>query len=86
MFEPIPGDLPRKELMESASTARLHHGIEKCDVYFKYTCVHCGNRCTFTEPNALYESGECDHCGKFTAVHHGGYLLTLRLKKRRPLV
>jgi PHP family Zn ribbon phosphoesterase len=47
-------------------------------VYFKFTCAHCGHRCTFTEPNALYERGECNACGKETEIKKGGFLLQLR--------
>ena len=46
-------------------------------VYFKFTCQHCGERCTFKEPNQLYEFGECSACGKETVVEKGGLALSL---------
>ena len=83
MHEPLKGDLPRKVLIESATTARIDYGVDICNVFFKFTCSHCGHRCMFQEPNKLYESGECSECGKATEVQYGGYMLqiTTHVKK-----
>lgn len=35
-------------------------------VYFKFTCEHCGERVSFQEANSIYEAGECAACGKIT--------------------
>ena len=49
-------------------------------VYFKFTCEQCGQRCTLTDPNTLWEYGECFLCGYKTKLDIVGYLLT-RTKK-----
>lgn len=46
-------------------------------VYFNFTCRHCGQRCTLSEPNTLYESGECFKCGKETIIEKAGFMLML---------
>ena len=55
--------------------------IERSDgrarVYFKFTCTHCGQRCTFEEPNKLYEAGECYVCKKETKIERAGFLLII---------
>jgi len=68
-----PKDLPRAELEKLAreTLAQYPHA----EVFFKFTCVHCGQRCQFTEPNKLYERGECNVCGKETEVKQGGFML-----------
>ena len=67
-----PHDLPRVELLLDADkTLRTIGG--GC-VYFKFTCPKCGERCTFEQPNTLYEIGECCRCGHSAPVTHGGYL------------
>lgn len=53
----------------------------RCDAFFKFTCEHCGARCTFTEPNQLYESGECHECGQRTEVKVGGFTLRYEFDK-----
>lgn len=35
-------------------------------VFFKFTCVGCGTRQTFTDPNKFYFSGKCELCGIVT--------------------
>lgn len=71
-------DLPRKQLMAHAEATLLKTPNAK--VYFKFTCANCGERVTFSEPNILYERGECCKCGHITEVVEGGYLLDLPLK------
>jgi hypothetical protein len=68
-----PKDLPRAELQKLADeTLQQYPGSQ---VFFKFTCAHCGERCQFREPNALYERGECHVCGKETEVKQGGFML-----------
>lgn len=72
-----PKDLPREELMRLADqTLRTYPGSQ---VHFKFTCAHCGRRCTLAEPNRLYERGECDGCGKETEIKAGGFSLDLTI-------
>jgi rRNA maturation endonuclease Nob1 len=69
-------DLPRAELLVLAErTINRYNG--KANVYFKFTCIHCGTRCALTEPNVLYEKGECFNCGKETVILRGGFLLQI---------
>lgn len=53
------------------------------DTWFKFTCEHCGERCTFQEPNKLYEYGECHECGKSTKVEVGGFSLHYKFGEAR---
>lgn len=79
-FPPRPGDLTRDELVESANKVVAESGVP-VNVLFKFTCEHCGERCTFQEPNKLYEKGECHRCGKETVVKRGGYALEYHFDK-----
>jgi DNA-directed RNA polymerase subunit RPC12/RpoP len=45
------------------------------NVYFKYTCEKCGERCTLAEANLLTEYGECYECGHETKLEKVGFLL-----------
>lgn len=36
------------------------------EVLFKYTCLHCGARQTFTEADKLFMQGECEECKGIT--------------------
>jgi hypothetical protein len=68
-------DLPRAELEAlAAETLKQYPGSQ---IFFKFTCQHCGERCTLSEPNRLYESGECFACGKETTINEGGFMLSL---------
>lgn len=69
-----PLDLPRAELAAHAEEAIKRMG-GNAQVYFKFTCPVCGERCTFSEPNTLWEEGECCNCGHKSPVTKGGYLL-----------
>lgn len=73
-FPPRAGDLDRYELMRRANLA-IKDSPVPVDAYFKFTCEHCGERCTFQEPNMLYENGECHKCGKTTPFRVGGFSL-----------
>ncbi len=80
-FPPREGDLPVAELINRANDQIAHDlalGI-RTNIHFKFTCEHCGERCTFDEPNAMYDYGECHKCGKQTKITVGGYMMTQRL-------
>lgn len=79
-YPPRPGDLPREELISAANKV-LEESTVPVDLCFKFTCEHCGERCTFQEPNMLYEKGECHKCGKETTVKFGGYSLHFHYHK-----
>ncbi len=74
------GDLPRDELMAQATEALAK--TPGSVVNFKFTCENCGERCILSEPNKLYESGECCTCGHTTKIDKGGFMLTLKLSER----
>jgi len=77
MTDKKPKDLPRQELMElAAETLRKYPGSE---IHFKFTCTHCGARCTLADANRLYERGECGDCGKLTTITKGGFRLDLKI-------
>jgi len=73
-----PNDIPREELMRRAEQCLVEFG-DLAEVHFKFTCEHCGERCTLTEPNKLYEKGECNSCGKETTITRGGFMLQMIL-------
>ena len=70
-----PRDLPWDEL-----NARGREWADKgAYVFVKWTCVVCGSRQTFPEPNHLYDEGECEDCGGVTDLRKtgGGFALIL---------
>lgn len=74
----MPTDYPRAEIMRMADAAIARHGGPECvRVYFKFTCEACGARCTFEEPNQLFEEGECDRCQHMTPVLVAGFSLLM---------
>jgi rRNA maturation endonuclease Nob1 len=77
----LPSNLPRQELLERAEAAIQMFATQgvKAHVNFKFTCERCGERCTLTEPNMLYENGECHVCGHVTKIVEGGFALTANL-------
>lgn len=79
VYPPREGDLPREELMRRANLALEHgfHGLKVTEVWFKYTCPWCGERCTLEEPGVLYENGICHKCGKSAPIKVGGFTLHL---------
>jgi rRNA maturation endonuclease Nob1 len=82
-FPPREGDLPVAKLMERADEVirrDLAKGIHT-DIMFKYTCEECGERCMLSEPNQLFEYGECHKCGHQTRIEVGGFTLVSRLMK-----
>ena len=70
-------DLPRDELVRLAN--EVLQTMPGMNVYFKFTCAHCGSRQTFAEPNTLYTSGDCEECGGNTEVAKGGFAIMGRL-------
>ena len=72
----VPTDYPRNQIITMASDA-IERANGRARVYFKFTCKHCGQRCTFGEPNKLYQKGECFACNKETEVEKAGFLLIL---------
>lgn len=82
MFPPREGDLPREELLKAAQEQTGTHGQwPGADILFKFTCSHCGERCTLQEPNQLFENGECFACGKSTKIEFGGFMVQFVLGK-----
>lgn len=71
-----PRDLPREEIIAMADNIVKRDPFHT-SVYFKFTCEHCGERCTFVEPNVLYEKGECQNCGGVTVILKAGYMLVI---------
>lgn len=80
----VMADYPREEILRRADHAvkRYREQGLGADAYFKFTCAHCGERVTFVEPNALYESGECVACGKITEVVEAGFALHISMGKK----
>lgn len=75
MSQEYPNDLPREELLLHAQeTVSKLQGVH-ARVMFKFTCENCKERVTLSEPNVLYESGECCVCGHTTEIKKGGYTL-----------
>lgn len=72
-------ELPRGELMEHANRTLIEFG-DLAEVFFKYTCEGCGERCMLSEPNILYEKGECHKCGHVTPITKGGYTLVMKME------
>lgn len=71
-------DLPREELMQKAQEVlNKYKGPGHAQVFFKYTCEQCGERCILSEPNKLYESGECCECHHITRIDKGGMMLEI---------
>ena len=80
-----PDDLPRDELLERAreALAMCQEQGTPAHVNFKFTCEKCGTRCTLSDPNMLWEKGECCNCGHTTKITQGGFSLTMNLASRQ---
>jgi hypothetical protein len=76
-----PNDLPRDELLDRAREAIAQFDAQGTPAFvnFKFTCEKCGTRCSLSEPNTLYENGECCVCGHTTKIIAGGFSLTINL-------
>jgi len=73
-----PRDLPREELMRQADKFMIEFG-DLAEIYFKFTCEACGERCTLVEANKLYEKGICHVCEHETEIKKGGFMLQMKL-------
>lgn len=76
-------DKPRDEIMKMADEAIKQfkdRGANDVYVNFKFTCPHCGERCSFQEKNHLFEEGECFKCGKNSKIERAGFSLAIGLK------
>lgn len=77
MSSHTPKDLPRRELMVLADeTLKKYPGAV---VHFKFTCGYCGARCTLSDPNVLYETGQCYNCGHDTTITQGGFMVMTKI-------
>lgn len=81
-YPPREGDLPREELVKAAQKVK-EESLVPVQVFFKFSCEHCGHRCMFQEPDKLFEKGECSECGQETVITHGGYALFYHPHKLR---
>lgn len=81
-------DLPREVLMDRAEQTRRHYGPQYTDIFFKFTCEKCGERCTLETANQLPEKGVCHKCGHHTEIVEGGFLIAKKVphEKGKPLV
>jgi hypothetical protein len=66
-----------KSLSDLNLTPRAKSTIQQMDeaivrgatVHMKWSCVHCGSRQTFAEPNSVHiQGGRCEECNKVTDV------------------
>lgn len=76
-------DRPRAEIMAFADETikKFQDRGAKAEVHFKYTCPKCGERCTFSEPNLLYEQGDCFNCGETHPVERAGFSVYLKFNE-----
>jgi len=74
----IMTDFNRNEIIKSANEAITRSGgPSKAKVYFKFTCIGCGMRCTFKDPNVLYEKGQCYNCGSEIVIDKASFMLLI---------
>ncbi len=79
-------DRARLEIMTLADAAiRKYGGAKKAEVYFTFSCKACGVRCTFNDPNILWEVGECHACGAKTVVERAGFALHISTEGKLPV-
>jgi hypothetical protein len=77
-------DFPRDMVIEMAESAiEKNGGPEKAKVFFKFYCEVCGGRCTFNEPNELFETGICYKCGHETVVNEAGFMVIIEDRNGR---
>lgn len=71
-------DFPRDVIVKMAeATIEKHGGPGKVKIFFKFYCEACGERCTFEEPNELFETGICFKCGHETVIEKAGFMATI---------
>lgn len=63
MYEGIPQHL-HAVLKDADEQIALGHSV-----FFKFTCLKCGQRCTFEEKNTLYRQGRCEECQHVSDLH-----------------
>jgi hypothetical protein len=81
LYPPREGDMSREEAAALADKAIADFGgPEKAQVFFKFTCQWCGARCTFNDPNTLWENGECAQCGQTMSVQYAGFCLHFKTR------
>jgi DNA-directed RNA polymerase subunit RPC12/RpoP len=75
VIQNVPKDHPFAEI----AAAMEKHASKGHMCYQKYTCAGCGQRLGMNEPNVLYRTGKCDHCGHVTDIEAQGcnYLLEM---------
>jgi hypothetical protein len=73
-------DRPPEEIIAMAkeAMANFHKQGAQAQVFFKFTCSHCGARCAFDIPNVLYETATCDVCNGVTKVEKAGFALQIK--------
>lgn len=79
MKDKLPKDHPRDVVLQVARDVVARYK-GRAEVYFKFTCPHCGERCTFDKPNVLYQRGECFACGVESPIEEAGFLLLINNK------
>lgn len=67
-----PGDLSRADWQARADSLEDVKIPDGCELYFLFTCPHCGTRNRFCKPWTLYESGDCRKCRRECAVEFSG--------------
>lgn len=78
-------DYPRDAIMVMATEAiKMNGGPTLARVHFKFTCPKCKTRCTFSDPNSLYESGTCCNCGHDAPVTAAGFALEIKMSADLP--
>lgn len=76
-------DFSRDVILRKAEAAiEKHDGPEKAKVFFKFYCEACGERCTFKEPNELFETGVCFKCGHETVIEKAGFMVIVDRDER----
>jgi hypothetical protein len=78
----VPKDLPRDELAKLAQETLNKYPNSR--VHFSFTCAHCGERVLLSDPNTLWQQGECCYCRKLTTIDKGGFVLELHFYQARP--
>lgn len=80
-----PGELSEdKSINECVEAAKqvteflARYGVTDIEVWFEYTCSHCGARITFDKPNTLYTQGICGDCGKTTNIEKAAFAVLAR--------
>lgn len=70
-------NLPVTQLIEKIN--KTLNKYPNSDIFVKFTCIHCGSRQTFSEPNTIFADGVCEDCGQTTKITCGGFALNSRI-------